>query len=32
MSAIPFNLDFCFDENLREVPLSKAEMMKGIEF
>ncbi|WP_245849971.1 tetratricopeptide repeat protein [Shouchella clausii] len=32
MSAIPFNLDFYFDENLREVPLSKAEMMKGIEF
>ncbi len=32
MSAIPFNLEVYFDENLREIPVSKAEMMKGIEF
>lgn len=32
MSDIPFNLDFYFDENLREVPISKNEMIKGIEF
>lgn len=32
LSDIPYNLGFCFDDNLREVPFSKIDMVKGIEF
>ncbi|WP_230875029.1 tetratricopeptide repeat protein [Lysinibacillus cavernae] len=29
---IPYNLDFYFDKHLREVPISKNDMIKGIDF
>ncbi|WP_276425108.1 hypothetical protein [Halalkalibacterium halodurans] len=32
LSNIPSNLDFYFDDNLREVPVSTIDMIKGIEF
>ncbi|MDY7223264.1 tetratricopeptide repeat protein [Halalkalibacterium halodurans] len=32
LSNIPSNLDFYFDDNLREVPVSTIDLIKGIEF
>lgn len=29
---LPYNLDYYFDDHLREVPVSKTDMVKGIEF